>query len=151
MPDKCRFCKSGKAGSTYNGSYHWFPSEAKYPSLRLQWIKAVPEADFVPKNSTRLCELHFNADDFKEERTDTNVSRGKARGSLLQRELKDDAVPHLWPGYAGYKSKKVAKRRSLTTSSEGRAQKEKASLQAKIDEERQKDSVSSFIGNTRKT
>ena len=53
-------------------------------------------------------------------------------------------MPHLWPGYAGYKSKKVAKRRSLTTSSEGRAQKEKASLQAKIDEERQKDSVSSL-------
>ena len=65
---------------------------------------------------------HFKADDFEEERTDTNVSRGKARGSLLQPKLKDDVLPHLLPGYAEHKSKKVVKRRSSTTSSECRPQ-----------------------------
>ena len=87
MPDKCRFWASGKKGSSYNGSFQHFPSELKNPVLRSRWLKAVPEAEFVPKKSSWVCDLHFNHDDFKEERCDSNVSRGKGRGSLSQ--LKD--------------------------------------------------------------
>ena len=106
MPDKCSFCTSGRKNSTYNGSFHSIPNEKKNPELKLSWINAFPPKDgFEPKQSTRLCNLHLCDDDFIEERCDTNVSRKESRGDLRSKKLRNDAAPHIWPGYPDYHTK----------------------------------------------
>lgn len=69
---------------------------------------------FRTQKSTRICDRHFDECDFKMERTDENVFRNKSHGDLLRRELRDDAVPHIWPGYPDYFSKISPKQRSTT-------------------------------------
>ena len=52
--NKCGICKSGHAGSEYDGSYFKFPKEENSPALRENLIEAVPFADCSPPKSTRL-------------------------------------------------------------------------------------------------
>ena len=143
MGNKCKFCSSGKKDSTYTGSFHAFPSATKNSELREKWIQAVPESNFVPKKSTRICDLHFDVDDFKDVRTDNNVARNKSRGDLKQKDLKDDAVPHIWPGFPSYFSKISPKRRSESTTMESRERREKETMEKQLNEARESDRVAS--------
>ena len=141
MVNKCKFCPSGKKESNYTGGFHTFPSINKNPVLREKWISAAPEANFVPKKSTRICDRHFDECDFKMERTDENVFRNKSRGDLLRRELREDAVPHIWPGFPDYFSKISPKQRSITTISESRTKRDNDMIQKRLDDAREKDRV----------
>ena len=75
-----------------------FPNKAKHKEVFERWRNAVRPTNWFPTENSVLCENHFLADDFKEERSDKNNSRRTGKGTNLQRkELKPNAVPSLWP------------------------------------------------------
>jgi hypothetical protein len=118
MVNKCSAfgCKSGyktnKLIDLQNEvTFHVFPLSDK--KMCDKWIKANPRQDFVPNKNSRLCSFHFLPSDFVEERRDTNVTRRKSIGSAprLRRQLKDDAVPSIFPNAPSYLSATKCKRR----------------------------------------
>ena len=135
MVNKCALCSSGHAGSVYNGPYFSFPPE-KQAELRQKWLDSVPKKNYTPSASARLCALHFDPVDIETERKDKRGKRA-ALGELDVKHLRSGAVPQIWPGYPEYVSKTISKRRSLTSGSDARAEREKLA-------QLQRDSVSSI-------
>ena len=69
-----------------------FPSKAKNKERFERRRNAVPRTNWFPTDNSVLCENHFLAEDFKEERSDKNNSRRTGKGINLQRkELKPNA------------------------------------------------------------
>ena len=85
-----------------------------------------PEWSADKADSTKICDLHFDAEDFKQERTDSNTSRKYSKGKLNRTVLEEFAIPHIWPGYPDYLSKVSPKRRSDTATADVRCEKENA-------------------------
>ena len=103
MVNKCSGfgCKSGyKSNKQVESSgprltFHSFPINNK-PLCEL-WIRANPRKDFIPSKHSKLCSLHFRQSDFVEERQDKDTARVKRISKkLIQRYLKDDAVPSIF-------------------------------------------------------
>ena len=79
--------------------------------------KPVPPTNWFPTENYVLCENHFLAEDFKEERSDKNNSRRTGKGTNLQRkELKPNDVPSLWPDCPKLLSKIPTQERPTCTS-----------------------------------
>ena len=54
------YCKSGYASNNIKRSMFIFPKDTE---IRNIWIRKISRLDFNPKNSSRVCELHFNSND----------------------------------------------------------------------------------------
>jgi len=107
-------CKSGYKSHETDSSvtFHRFPNNAE---LREKWRRANPRKDFVPTEHSRLCSLHFHPSDFVDIRTDKNVSRcNKKPEKPLRRQLKEGAVPSVFPNTPSYLSKSPAADRTTT-------------------------------------
>ena len=103
-----------------------FPSKAKNKELFERWRNAVHRTNWFPTGNSVLCENHFLAEDFKEERSDKNNSRRTGKGTNLQRkELKPNAVPSLWPDCPKLLSKVPPRKRPTCTSSTSTARHER--------------------------
>ena len=119
MPNKCVAvgCSSGHHKQTPSDvTFHRFP---KKEEIRQIWIRRVAIQDFYPKESHRLCSLHFTDSDFTEISSDTNSTRKRRRTDnyLSRRALKQDAIPSLFPNLP---SSTPTPRRSNKTTSDGR-------------------------------
>ena len=91
-------CKSGHGNQSLlppGVRIHRFPA---HPRWREVWAKAVPRTNWQPKKHSRICSLHFDDDDYTDERTDRNVFRTRnGPEKLLVPRLKPFAIPHLFP------------------------------------------------------
>ena len=145
MPDVCAACNSGRNGSNYAGSYFSIPTESTRPELHAKWVKAAPILDWKPAKTAKLCELNFGIEDFKSKREDSNVTRKRkdGDGDLKIKRLKDNVVPHIWPGCPSYLSKHAPKRRSDSTSADVREEKENNMQLKALQVARENDKVSS--------
>ena len=117
MPTVCSACSSGSKKSPYVGSWHSLPSSDKRAALREKWIRAAP-FDWKPCKTARICGLHFSPSDYIVDRVDSNISRNSSNGELILKRLKDDAIPHIWPGHAEYLSKHSPPSRKDSSSAE---------------------------------
>ena len=78
----------------------------------------MPRLNWTPSNNSVLCEKHFEESCFKTERNDLKNDRRKQRkGELQRKELKDDAVPTIWPNCPNHLSKTAPSPRTKLTSS----------------------------------
>ena len=83
----------------------------------------MPRLNWTPSNNSVLCEKHFEESCFKTERNDIKNDRRKQRkGELQRKELKDDAVPTIWPNCPNHLSKTAPLPRTKLTSSSLRSQ-----------------------------
>ena len=91
-------CKTGyRSQKTSNKiSVFRFPKD---PLLKHKWISAIPLKNWVVNDSTRICALHFEKNDFITDSIDGNSRRHNKRNSkaLKQARLKSNAVPHIFP------------------------------------------------------
>ena len=123
MVNKCDLCNSGRKGSDYNGAYFSFPSEQNQPELRKKWLMNIPKPGYVPTQSSRLCELHFDPNDLETERNDSNKWRSKEGGGLHRKRRKSGAFPIIWPGYPEYYLKPLPIKRERGVTAEQRTKK----------------------------
>ena len=100
MVNKCAAlnCRSRYSGENKdsNITYRSFP--LKDQNLLTVWLKNIARKDFVPTKYSRLCSLHFEAVDFKEDSSDQLLRRKRRRQSvkLVNRRLKDGAIPSIF-------------------------------------------------------
>ena len=130
MVNKCIApgCKAGYDSSDNKTviSTFRFPADE---SRRKIWTSRVPQLNWTPSNNSVLCEKHFEESCFKTERNDIKNDRRKQRkGELQRKELKDDAVPTIWPNCPNHLSKTAPLPRTKLTSS---------SLRSKLDNDRE--------------
>ena len=73
-------CKSGYSSEEkkLNVTYHSFP--LKNEELLCNWLKNIARKNFKPSKYSKLCSLHFKADDFKVSH-DSNQRRKRKRDS----------------------------------------------------------------------
>ena len=118
MVNKCSApdCKSGHKGNDFKGTLFSFPT---HEPLLSEWIEAAPRNVLVTKNS-RLCSLHFSAEDFVVDRSDSNTTRCLSRGELSRKRLKPTAVPRIWPNCPVHLCKQVPKPRGKAATSQSR-------------------------------
>ena len=119
MVNKCVApgCKGGYDSSDNKTviSTFRFPADE---SRRKIWTSRVPRLNWTPSNNSVLCEKHFEESCFKTERNDLKNDRRKQRkGELQRKELKDDAVPTIWPNCPNHLSKTAPSPRTKLTSS----------------------------------
>lgn len=132
-------CRTGykSQDSPRDVTLHKFPSQNS-PLLK-RWLRNIPR-DFVPSTNSRLCSIHFTANDFITESIDR---RRNAKRPLQKRRLKDDAVPTIFPGVPSYLSRNAPSDRPTTSASiESRCAKENAVTQELIDKLKSEDCVS---------
>ena len=122
------------------GSYFGFPSEVTEKDHREEWLEAYP--DKSPPKHPVLCERHYHPSQIDDTRCDTNKFR--KRGDLKRKKLKPGAVPHIWPGWPAYCSKKTPVERSPTTSSDKRKKKGEEMERRKSIEVKENDRVYSL-------
>ena len=74
--------------------------------LKQKWISAIPRKNWAVNDSTRICALHFEKNDFITDSTDGNSRHHNKRNSkaLKQAHLKPNAVPHIFPHLPKYLS-----------------------------------------------
>nr|XP_054927547.1 uncharacterized protein LOC129385210 [Dermacentor andersoni] len=122
-----RCCVPGCRGNYDNGPkvrVYCFPRDE---ALKKAWLRAIPRKDFTPTAHSRVCELHFHADDFimtlshQDEQTGRTIEMKRDR---LQ--LKKDVVPSLFPNCPKYFSATPARSESPDTK---KARRENAALQ----------------------
>ena len=71
-------------------SFHRFPSKEREPERHVAWVRAVRRENFVVKEHTRVCGLHFPPSAFKEDEG----------GNFFL--LKDDAIPSIFPTWPSH-------------------------------------------------
>lgn len=147
MPNKCSAvgCKSGYSNETTDStvSFHRFP--IKNSELLKQWSRRLNREEFTPSKYSVLCSLHFTANDFVEESSDTNVDRKKKRNvSLTKRYLKDDAVPSVFPNLPQYFTRPQTKPRSGKATSSKRFEAEASMIERQSDEFLNVDKILSY-------
>ena len=91
-------CKSGYSSEEkkLNVTYHSFP--LKNEELLCNWLKNIARKNFKPSKYSKLCSLHFKADDFIKVSHDSKQRRKRKRDSehLCYRRLKPGAVPYIF-------------------------------------------------------
>ncbi len=143
MPDRCCVvgCRSGygdKKTSTEGVTMHQFPLSNRV--LVSKWLANLARRDFTPTKTSKVCSLHFNADEFKESRTDANWWRRRKHTSekRTNRMLKPDAVPTVFPERPSFmSSRKTYKRSREASTAESRQKKAKATEDAKEAKDRE--------------
>ena len=70
--------------------------------LKQKWISAIPRKNWAVNDSTRICALHFEKNDFITDSTDGNSQRHNKHSSKAL--LKPNAVPHILPHLPKYLS-----------------------------------------------
>ena len=131
-------CRTGykSQDSPKDVTLHKFPSQS---ALLERWLRNIPR-DFVPSTNSRLCSIHFTANDFITESIDR---RRNEKRPLQKRRLKDDAVPTIFPGVPSYLSRNAPSDRPTTSASvESRCAKENAMTQELIDQLQSEDCIS---------
>ena len=97
-----------------------------------KWLRANPRKDFTPSKNSKVCSLHFRDEDFVEISNDSNNRRRRKNPSvvLLNRYLKKDAVPSIFPNAPSYLSPSIPSSRpsAAIASSSGRFEQETPSL-----------------------
>ena len=97
-------CESGSFVYQEKVSLHRFPKDRTRKKL---WESKVPRINWTSSSNSRLCEKHFTADSYKQRREDKkNRWRLEKKGDdLFRKELREDAVPSLWPNCPEHLSK----------------------------------------------
>ena len=74
--------------------------------LKQKWISAIPQKNWAVNDSTQICALHFEKNDFITDLIDENSRRHNKRNpkALKQACLKLNAVPHIFPHLPKYLS-----------------------------------------------
>ena len=121
MPFRCQAygCKTnyesnpGPAPGEEKPTLHSVPINDS--ELLQKWIRANPRENWKPTASSKLCSIHFDADDFETTSVDTNAARRKKAeeqkeqgGKGFLRRLKKGAVPSKFPGAPEYCSTQKA-------------------------------------------
>ena len=100
MVNKCSAinCRSGYARERKDPSvtFHAFPLRNK--QLLQIWLNLLDREGFTPTKYSRLCSLHFKAEDFIEDSTDQKSRRRNKKKSskLLKRRLQKNACPSIF-------------------------------------------------------
>ena len=98
MPYKCCVpgCSTGYASQQQESdvSLHKFPGDE---ALCEEWLRKIPRKDFVPTKNSRVCAVHFSANDFITERMDSKTKRNISRGERIRRTLRENSVPSIFP------------------------------------------------------
>jgi hypothetical protein len=148
MVNKCVAygCKSGyKSDNRKDVTFHSFPKD---PEVCSKWLRAIPRKDFQPSKHSRMCSLHFTDDDFVVERTDKQDRRRRknAASHLVNRYLKKDAVPSVFPNAPSYLSSPAPTHRvsAAAATSSGRQQQEAERLETMIEQFNAEDSITSL-------
>ena len=111
-----------------NVTFHSFPLNDE--QLLQAWMKRIARKDFNPTKYSRLCSLHFKADDFISHSIDqqTRCKQKRPNSLLTKKRLKSDAVPSIFKNISEYYTYKDAPSRSGLLLSSSRLEKEAAEL-----------------------
>ena len=91
----------------------------KFPTdkiLKEKWIKAIPRQDSAVTCNSKVCAFHFGANDFIAVSTDKKSNHCYTQ-TLQQTRLQPTAVPHIFPNFPKYVSKKVLPRSTTASTS----------------------------------
>ena len=139
-------CKSGYSSEEkkLNVTYHSFP--LKNEELLCNWLKNIARKNFKPSKYSKLCSLHFKADDFIKVSHDSNQRRKRKRDSehLCYRRLKPGAVPSIFKNIPLYYTNKDIPLRSGNALSKTRHDNESAILQKQCENFLQSDNLKNF-------
>ena len=139
-------CKSGYSSEEkkLNVTYHSFP--LKNEELLCNWLKNIARKNFKPSKYSKLCSLHFKADDFIKVSHDSNQRRKRKRDSehLYYRRLKPGAVPSIFKNIPLYYTNKDIPLRSGNALSKTRHDNESAILQKQCENFLQSDNLKNF-------
>lgn len=116
MPSCCvPGCQSGYQNEDLQTiTFHRFPLSDKQ---RIDlWLSKIHRDNYTPNASSRVCSLHFNSSDYKQERTDGNLQRRKRKNPLSRKILRDDAYPSVFPRIPSYLTESPINRRDAPTS-----------------------------------
>ena len=118
-------CRSGYDNETKDPSitFHAFP--LKDEELLRKWLSRLARKDFSPTSYSKLCSLHFTADDFVKE---SNDQRKRETTVLVRRRLKKNAYPTLFSSLPSYYASKSIPQRSGLSASSSRRENEAARL-----------------------
>ena len=86
-------------GCTNRNANHVFPKD---PERRYKWVRALKREKFTPSDYTAICSEHFLPTDYKNDEF-----------GYLRRNLKDDAVPSVFPALIPQQLKPATKRRLI--------------------------------------
>ncbi len=116
MASKCAVPNCKSVSEAGNGiTWHYFPKDQK---ILQEWIRNIPQSDWVPTKWSQICSLHFTPDCFTMESQDTNKYRKKAE--VQKQRIRKGSVPTLFPDSPSYLSKTTPLHRSDNCSSEKR-------------------------------
>ena len=139
-------CQSGYSSEEkkLNVTYHSFP--LKNEELLCNWLKNIARKNFKPSKYSKLCSLHFKADDFIKVSHDSNQRRKRKRDSehLCYRRLKPGAVPSIFKNIPLYYTNKDIPLRSGNALSKTRHDNESAILQKQCENFLQSDNLKNF-------
>nr|CAH7721984.1 unnamed protein product [Callosobruchus chinensis] len=75
-------------------------------NLRKEWLQAIPRANFVPSNTSKVCELHFQEHEIIRDVEKLNKKTGESSNIPLKRlRLKVGAIPSKFSNCPKYLSK----------------------------------------------
>ena len=123
-------CKTGYRSQKTSNKISVFRF-TKDPMLKQKWISAIPRKNWAVNDSTRICALHFEKNNFITDSTDGNSRRHNKHNSkaLKQARLKPNAVPHIFPHLPKYLSTNTsAPRTTACPSASSRLAKENNSI-----------------------
>lgn len=144
MVNKCSApgCSTGYKNDVPKGvSLFRFP---RSPNLKSKWIRSIHRQDFTPGPSARICSKHFNENDFKTDRSDTNPRRRRRTISLCQARLKPGAVPSRFPNLPQYLTNEPVPHRDDAATSTRRLQLENERINSNIAKMKEEDKIESL-------
>ena len=107
MVNKCCApgCKTGYESNRSDAKLKLFRLPLNDPILLNKWIRFLSLKDFHQTKNHRLCELHFQDEDVRIDRVDSNVTRHKSKSvELGLKRLKPNVVPSKLPNCPAYLS-----------------------------------------------
>ena len=118
----------------------------KNEELLCNWLKNIARKNFKPSKYSKLCSLHFKADDFIKVSHDSNQRRKRKRDSehLCYRRLKPGAVPSIFKNIPLYYTNKDIPLRSSNALSKTRHDNESAILQKQCENFLPSDNLKNF-------
>ena len=111
MPYKC--CVVGCKGNYQNGPKVRVFRFPKSEERRLKWQNAIHRDNFIPSDSSRVCEYHFTEQDFIWQSTQQDTKTGEIVSVKLNLPiLKEHSIPSKFPNCPKYLSKTFTHRKS---------------------------------------